>query len=178
MSLLLKANHTFTRDMSPFGSRNRQVKNEIARLVLKHEQIYDDTEQKLMEPEVQREIGTGKATITARVTAVAGTGWPRAYGWEEIEPIGVWPELTYGATQDGQNSNDLGLAVNRIETVQGFGTTVGPWGASLQSPNATLTVIPIPIGHPIVIKLETNDSSDLVPMFSGTNAYEIECTTP
>ncbi len=178
MSLLLKAKHTFTRDMSPFGSRNRQAKNEIAGLVLKHEALYSDIEQKLMEPEAQQELSTGETTITAHVTSIDGIGWPKAYGWEEIAPIGMWPELTYGAKADGQNSGDLGVTVNRNETVSGFGDTVGPWGASLQSPNATLTVLPIPIGHPIEIKLETNDNGDLVPMFSGTNAYSIVCDTP
>lgn len=190
----------FYQGMNLFSGEFMDKLSAMYSLVDKHEAHYPDLESKLLEPEAlfDEEVGGNDIFVALCLGDISSEIWPKKYNWIEARLSGValsnpdFPDNTirYDPDENGRSSDPSSIgkfAINRNEMINEFGESVGPWGAILQSPFANLTVMPIPFLQPIVITMETStyidpetkeEVTNVIPMFSGENAYTIVCNDP
>lgn len=166
---------------SPFSSHFRKLFNDTAEAASRFLKIERQLKILIAKPEQVFDEAGGTDVFPILVLNATGEGWPKEYGWAESQIVGTGQAAVQSVLEGGRNSKDedLGLGLNRLEMVDGFGVDIGPYGQPLtDDPSVIITVLPIAPNSPTHMTLEINDSEITVPVFEAYNPMTVECVTP
>ena len=169
---------------SPFSDFFHELFNEGFEEIHEFVQLKPEIQRLLATPVEPPETASVEDHFPVLIGSTDSIGWAKEYNWVEARLIGSGQGSFYEELPDGRNSTDededgellFGLALNRVELIDGFGSTVGPYGQPLVDGNSTLTVLEIPPGTPTgTMIFERNDSDIIVPVFEAYNPMTVEC---
>ncbi|MEE8607822.1 MAG: hypothetical protein V3S55_09465 [Nitrospiraceae bacterium] len=165
--------------VSPFSQSFRDLINRMGTTITWVDANLGDLEALLSKPEEPRlQLPRPMYAILAGNVTFATNRWE--YTWDEAELI--IPGRTYAIKPDGRSSSDPNETVVLNLTEFKNDNIAAAHGVSLDSPNATGVVEPIPDGTPVLLHfagVETGGPTPLISrVFSEVNAVNFGCNLP